>query len=99
MDDKSNSWIEVIDSFKFSDGRLLAFLKYDRGKMSNLTTLEDASGRQWKVTQYVRTTGSVEHYQKTDEEEAQNIFQYLLEGIGHQEKPMKDSKLKLINGA
>jgi len=99
MDVKPNFCIEVIDSFKISDGRLLAFLQYDGGKMSNLTTLEDESGRQWRIRHYVRTTGGFESYQKIEKDEAQNIFQYLLEGIDHYDKPTKDSKLRLINGA
>lgn len=92
----NESFIDVYESYKFSDGRIVAFLKSPDCKIPTLTILEDDSGSQWRIKQYFWTTGSAEAYEKTEKEESQNIFQYLLEGINQNEKPTKGSKLKTI---
>ena len=94
LDDK-NYLVEVYDSYKFSDGRIIAFLRFTGGKIPASTLLEDESGRQWRVQQYYWTTNSPEDYEKILTEEEQNIFQYILEALNHQDKPVKDSVLKI----
>jgi hypothetical protein len=96
---KDDIIFDVYDSYKFSDGRIVAFLKSPHGKLPNQTVLADSTGCQWAIKQYFRVTGSVETYEKTEVEEAQNIFQYLLEGLNQKEKPAKGSKLKVVQSA
>lgn len=88
--------IKVYDSYKFSDGRIVAFLKSSYGKLPDQTFLEDGFGRRWKIRQYFWTTGSVQTYEKKEREEAENIFQYLLEGINQNEKPTKGEILTIV---
>ena len=88
--------IDVYDSYKFSDGRIIEFLKFTGGKIPWSTLLEDESGRQWRVQQYYWTTNSPEGYEKILTEEEQNIFQYLLVGLNHQDKPVKDLIVILV---
>ncbi len=88
--------IEVYDSYKFSDGRILAFLKSFSGKLPDQTFLEDGLGSRWKISQYFWTTGSIDAHKKRDKEEAENIFQYLLEGINQTEKPTKGISLTIV---
>lgn len=88
--------VEVFDSYKFSDGRILACLKSFSGKLPDQTVLKDSSGNQWKIKQYFWTTGSIETYEKREKEEAGNIFQYLIEGISQNEKPAKEAILKIV---
>jgi len=88
--------VEVFDAYIFSDGRIVAFLKSFGGKLLDQTVLKDNSGNQWKIRQYVWTTGSIEAYEKREKEEAENIFQYLIEGINQAEKPAKGAILKIV---
>ena len=97
--DSDNSIIGVYDSYKFSDGRIVAILKSFDGKLPNETVLEDSAGNKWKIKQYFWTTGSIEAYKKREEEEKQNIFQYLLEGVNLSEKPMKGITLNILKSA
>ena len=88
--------IYVIDSYKLSDGRIIAFLKSGNGKLFEQSILEDEAGHRWTIKCYFWTTGSPESYEKIKLEEAQNIFQYLLEDININEKPTKSSKLIIV---
>jgi len=88
--------VEVYDSYKFSDGRIVAFLKSFRGKLPNQTILEDNSENRWKILQYFLTTGSIEAYEEKAKQEASNIFQYLIEGINQNEKPVKGAILTVV---
>lgn len=88
--------IEVYDSYKFSDGRIVSFLKSFTGKLPDQTVLEDSSGSRWKIGQNFRTTGSFDAYEKREKEEAESIFQYLLEGINQNEKPRKGETLTIV---
>jgi hypothetical protein len=90
------NYIYVIESYKLSDGTIIAFLKSENGKLSDQSILEDKAGHQWKIKCYFWTTGSPESYVKIKSEEAQNIFQYLLEGININEKPTKAARLKIL---
>jgi hypothetical protein len=83
----------VHESFKFSDGRIIAFLHSKEGKLAPSTFLKDDSGKIWQVQQYYLTTNSTEGYEKIRTEEAQNIFQYILIAIDHNDKPTKCSLL------
>jgi hypothetical protein len=95
MEDISNNRIEVYNSYKFSDGMIVAFLKSTAGKIPSSTLLNDEAGREWMVKQYLWTTNSPEGYERTRSEEQQNIFQYHLLGINQQDKPTKGSFLNL----
>lgn len=92
-----SSIVKVIESYKFSDGRIIAFLKCDKGKLSSGTILHDSNGRQWRIKQYLWTTGSVATYEKRSEEEGENIFQYLLDGLEHGDKPIINTSLTIHN--
>ncbi len=92
----SKYYIEVIESFKLSNGMIIAFLKSKDGKIPDDSILEDSFGSKWKIKQYLRVTGSIDTYEKTDKEEAQNIFQYLLEGLNQNDKPTVGSYLGII---
>ena len=95
----NDNLIDVYDSYKFSDGRIVVFLKSPDGKLPNQTILEDSLGCQWAIMQYLRVTGSIETYEKIEAKEPQNIFQYLLEGINQNDKPAIGSKLKATQSA
>src|SRR5262245_3812260 len=95
MQDVAKNTVEVYDSYKLSNGKIIAFLKSNSGKIPSSTLLEDEFARRWMVKQYFWTTNSPEGYEKIRTEEEQNIFQYILTGINHQDKPTKDSILKI----
>lgn len=92
----SKYYINVIESFKLSNGMIIAFLKSKDGKIPDDSILEDSFGSKWKIKQYLRVTGSIYTYEKIDKEEAQNIFQYLLEGLNQNDKPTVGSYLGII---
>ena len=92
-----NEIVEVYDSYKFSYGTIIAFLKSRLGKLPNSTILEDQSKRQWEIKKFYWSTGSPESYEMTQVEQQQGIFQYVVEGINHDEKPPKGSKLEIIS--
>ena len=94
-----NSIVNVIESYKLSDGKIIAFLKYDQGKLPVGTILCDTDGKQWQVKQYFWRTGSIAYYRERTEEEAQNIFQYLLDGHKHGEKPLRSTSVIIRNSA
>ena len=56
--------IYVIDSYKLSDGRIIAFLKSGNGKLFEQSILEDEAGHRWTIKCYFWTTGSPESYEK-----------------------------------
>lgn len=86
--------VNVIEAYKFSDGRIVAFLKSSNGRLSNNTFLRDDFGKQWIVKPFFHTY-SVEGFQKKEQEEAQNIFEYLLQCVNHDEKPATGSILHI----
>jgi len=92
----SKYYIDVIESYKLSNGMIIAFLKSKDGKIPDHSILEDSFGSKWKIKKYLRVTGSIETYEKTDKEEAQNIFQYLLAGVNQNDKPTVGSYLGII---
>lgn len=61
--------------------------------------LDDLSGNKWIIKSYVMVTGSFKTYDKIKEDEAQNIYQYLLEGVNAIKKPVADTFLKIVDGA
>lgn len=98
----SDEKVLVNESYKFSDGRIIAFLKCNPGKFERLEkiTLKDSTNKMWNVKQYITTYGSIEGYEKIQKLELENIFQYLLSGINHQDKPEVGSSLTLLeNGS
>ena len=94
-----DQFVQVIDSYKFSDGKLIVFLKWDHGKLADGIILDDLSGRTWIIKYYVRITGSFETYEKIERQEEQNIFQYLLDGGTVSEKPEINAFLKIISAS
>lgn len=93
--------VEVIDSFKLSDGRIIAFLKCYPGKFNlvDQVILADDSNKRWNVRQYLIVFGSPEGQEKILKQESENIFQYLLSGIGHLDKPVKGSSLRALKNS
>lgn len=96
IDSNTKYCVDVIESYKLSDGKIIAFLKSKDGKIPDQSILEDSFGSQWKIKQYLRVTGSIATYEKIDKEEAQNIFQYLLEAVNQNDKPIEGTKLEII---
>jgi hypothetical protein len=90
-----DQFVKVISSFKLSSGLIIVFLKWKKGKLANGTMLNNLNGERWVVKQYLRVTGSFQTYEKTREEEKDNIFQYLLDPISEIAKPEIDVFLKI----
>jgi hypothetical protein len=90
-----DDYVDVIASFKLSIGKMLAFLKCYPGKYEEEYILEDSSKKQWILKKYLFVTGSVETYEKTRKEESENIFQYLIQPVGHEEKPTVGTRLRI----
>jgi hypothetical protein len=95
--------VKVLESFKLSDGRIIAFLKCCSGKFENIVDIvlsDSLTSKRWKVRQYLFTYGSVEGYEKIQKQETENVFQYLLLGIDHQDKPEVGASLQVLkNGS
>lgn len=89
-----DQFVQVINSFKLSDEKIIVFLKWKNGKLASGTLLDNLDGKTWAV-RYISTTGSIETYEKTIEEEKNNIFQYLLEPLSEREKPLVNTFLKI----
>jgi hypothetical protein len=87
--------VQVVDIYSFNN-EMIAFLQSRVSKFPKGTMLEDDFGNQWRVKQYVWTTGSIDHYSKIEMHESQGVFQYLLQGVEHGKAPTKGSKLKLV---
>jgi hypothetical protein len=94
-----DQFVKVMDSFKLSSGQIIVFLKWKNGKLASGTILDNLNGKQWVIKQYLRINGSFETYEKIGEQEKDNIFQYLLDLIGENEKPAIDTFLKIQNSA
>lgn len=93
---KGNSAIEVVDAFRFSDGRIMAVLRSPAGRLADGTLLTDDAGNQWRIKSYFRSTSTFEGYRKREREEAAHIFQYLLEGIDQKERPITGTVLRIF---
>jgi hypothetical protein len=91
-----DDYVEVVESFKFSNGKIIAMLQCYPGKLDGSLELSDTSGRRWILKCEIKATGSYEAYEKDEDNAKKNIFQYLLEPIDHAGKPLKDDKLKII---
>ena len=101
VDDVIELWddyIEVVESYKIAD-KIICFLKCYAGKLNAGLFLRDNQNKEWTVKQYLTVFGSIDTYEKIQKQEEQNIFQYLLEGNGHDDKPSKDIKLQVIKTA
>lgn len=94
--ENKHNLVEVIDSFKFSDGRLIAFIKSDCGKLTDSTILENYQKIKWKIKSSLHVMGSIKTYEIIKQQEEDNTFQYLLEELGHTEKPAKGEQMRLI---
>ena len=79
--------IEVIESYKLSDGRIIVFLKSHNGKLADDIVLNSNDGKKWMTKSFFHTYGHSE-IENIMNREANNIFEYLLEGINHDEKPI-----------
>jgi hypothetical protein len=90
-----DDYVDVIASFKLSNRKMIAFLKCYPGKYEEEYILEDNSKKQWILKNYLVVTGSFESYEKTRKEENENIFQYLIQPVGHEEKPEIGTRLKI----
>lgn len=88
--------VEVIESFKLSNDLIIAFLKCYPGKLDGPLELTDDTDKKWTLKRYLVTTGSIETYEKIRNEGKENIFQYQLEPKGHDDSPIKSSKLRIV---
>ncbi len=87
--------VEVIESYQLSNGHMIAFLKCYAGKLDGPLKLTDDANKKWILKRYLTVTGSFETYEKTSQQEKENIFQYLLEPQDHDTKPTEGSKLSI----
>jgi|688.fasta_scaffold119040_4 hypothetical protein len=87
--------VQVVDTYSFNN-EMIAFLQSQVSKFPKGTLLEDDFGNRWRVKQYVRTMGSIDHHSKIEMQESQGVFQYLLQGVEHSKAPIKGSKIKLV---
>lgn len=94
---QEDQFVEVIDSFNLSNGKIVAFLKWRNGKLAVGTLLDSLNGKSWSVKQYIRVTGSFASYEKTVQQEINCIFQYLLEPLNEAEKPAGNTFLRIID--
>jgi hypothetical protein len=91
-----DDYVVVIASFELASmGKMIAFLKCYPGKYDEEYILEDSANRRWILKKYLFVTGSVETYEKTRKEESENIFQYLIQPVGHEEKPEIGTRLRI----
>jgi hypothetical protein len=90
-----DDYVDVITSFKLSNEKMIAFLKCYPGKYEEEYTLEDTAKRQWLLRKYLVVNGNAESYKKTRKEESENIFQYLIQPVGHEEKPEIGTRLRI----
>lgn len=88
--------VEIIDSYKLSDDRLIAFINSDDGKLDDSTILQDYQRKKWMIKGYLHVHGSIKNYETIKQQETENTFQYVIEGIGHTEKPVKGERLKVF---
>jgi hypothetical protein len=91
-----DDYIDVIATFKLSNEKMIAFLKCYPGKYEEEYVLEDSVNKQWILKKCLVVTGSVETYEKTRKEESENVFQYLIQPVGHEEKPEIGARLKIF---
>jgi len=94
LENKNNS-AEVMESYKLSDGRLIAFISSKNGKLEDFSILEDMQKKRWQIKAYLTVYGNPESYERIKRQESENTFQYLLEGIKHADKPLKGDYLKV----
>lgn len=90
-----DDYVEVIESFKLSDDRIIAFLQCYPGKLDGPLMLTDVVGRKWVLKYEMKVWGSYDTYEKIRNEGEKNIFQYLLEPVNHELKPSRNDKLKI----
>ncbi|AXY73643.1 hypothetical protein D3H65_06465 [Paraflavitalea soli] len=90
-----DDYVEVVESFKLSDERIIASLQCYPGKLDGPLELTDATGRKWVLKCEIKVSGSFATYEKISNDGKRNIFQYLLESIDHESKPSKNDKLKI----
>jgi hypothetical protein len=91
-----DDYVDVIACFDLSSmGKMIAFLKCYPGKYEEEYILEDSAKKQWILKKYLFVTGSVETYEKIRKEESENIFQYLVQPDGHEEKPEIGTRLRI----
>ncbi len=88
--------VHVTDSFKLSFGRIVVFLQCAEGRLPEGTVLEDAHKKQWKATRYYQPFSSLGGYELLKQREANNIYEHYLDGIGHDDKPPKDTALHVV---
>lgn len=90
-----DDYVEVIESFKLSDDRIIAFLQCYPGKLDGPLMLTDVLGRKWVLKYEMKVSGSYDTYEKISNAGKKNIYQYLLESVNHEFKPLKNDKLKI----
>jgi hypothetical protein len=90
-----DDYVDVIASFKLSNEKMITLLKCYPGKYEEEYLLEDPAKRQWILKKYLVVTGSAESYEKTRKEESENVFQYLIQPVGHEEKPEIGARLRI----
>lgn len=90
-----DDYVDVIDSYDLSTGKMIAFLKCYPGKYEEVYVLEDSTLRRWVLKEYLVITGSVDTYEKIKTQEKENIFQYWIQPVGHNEKPEAGTRLKI----
>ena len=88
--------VEMVDSYLLSDGKLIASINSGFGKLADGTILENAQNKKWRIKQLHQVWGSIETYEIIQRAENENTFQYLLEGIEHENKPEKGTRLKIV---
>ncbi len=90
-----DDYVNVKESYLLSNGQMIAFLKGYIGKYEEEYKLEDNSARQWILKNHLFTFGSIGTHEKMKNDARDNIFQYLIQPVGHNEKPEIGARLKI----
>lgn len=89
-----DDYVEIIESYNAAEN-IICFIKCYAGKLDNGFILSDNQNKSWTVKQYLTVFGSIKTYDKIQEQESKNIFQYVLEGKGHSDKPLENTKIRV----
>ncbi|MBO9634680.1 MAG: hypothetical protein J7578_16315 [Chitinophagaceae bacterium] len=76
-------------------GRMIVYLQCYAGKYEEAHILEDNSRKQWILKEYQQIDRKISSLEKVKKEESGNIYQYLIEPVGHEEIPEIGTKLKI----
>jgi hypothetical protein len=89
-----DDYVDIIDSYKLSLPKIVGFIKCYPGELPVGTIVSNDKNQKWMLQNFFHTN-SVEGYELIEEMKKQNIFEYALKPIDHNEKPTKGEKLRV----